>query len=299
MPDGEQFAAPNSRAAPTPTPKTSLGTSHILEHPGLEASHFRPILPRSRHLPVSVTEGSAIENLNKTGVRLWTGCSRDQDGAAGRRDQLDAPNQIGDRVALPDDAKSAGMFSKRHDPRQSATTVSHKLHGLCSPKKRSASRSGLRSATERPGAASPSISNDDPRNLRAGSIIPNEYDAARRGWDRERCFIWLFGRCECLVSAREGRHDRHTGRWSEAGGRADRPSATAPARLVRTDDELWQWEDLLPWLEAKVGCGCGPIASSDQTGVERSASTRRVRRRWRRGQARTVRPAAPTPIPDF
>ncbi len=30
------------------------------------------ILPRSRHLPVAVTEGSPTENLNKTGMRLWT-----------------------------------------------------------------------------------------------------------------------------------------------------------------------------------------------------------------------------------
>jgi hypothetical protein len=27
--------------------------------------------PRSRHLPVAVTEGNLTENLNKTGVRLW------------------------------------------------------------------------------------------------------------------------------------------------------------------------------------------------------------------------------------
>ena len=30
------------------------------------------ILPRSRHLPVAVTEGSLTENLNEIGVRLWT-----------------------------------------------------------------------------------------------------------------------------------------------------------------------------------------------------------------------------------
>ena len=28
--------------------------------------------PRSRHLPVAVTDGSLTENLNEIGVRLWT-----------------------------------------------------------------------------------------------------------------------------------------------------------------------------------------------------------------------------------
>ena len=32
------------------------------------------ILPRSRHRPVAVTEGSRNRKVNKTGVRLWTGC---------------------------------------------------------------------------------------------------------------------------------------------------------------------------------------------------------------------------------
>jgi hypothetical protein len=31
-----------------------------------------PILPRSRQRPVASTDGSVTENLNKTGVRLWT-----------------------------------------------------------------------------------------------------------------------------------------------------------------------------------------------------------------------------------
>ena len=38
--------------------------------------HPGAILPRSRHLPVAVTEGSRTETLNKTGVRLWTACSQ-------------------------------------------------------------------------------------------------------------------------------------------------------------------------------------------------------------------------------
>ena len=36
------------------------------------ASVHRPILPRSRHLPLASTDGSSTRNLNKTGVRLWT-----------------------------------------------------------------------------------------------------------------------------------------------------------------------------------------------------------------------------------
>jgi hypothetical protein len=38
--------------------------------------HRRPILPRSRHLPVASTEGSLARNLNRIGVRLWADCSR-------------------------------------------------------------------------------------------------------------------------------------------------------------------------------------------------------------------------------
>jgi hypothetical protein len=33
----------------------------------------RPGLPRSRHRPVAVTDGSSIRNPNTIGVRLWTG----------------------------------------------------------------------------------------------------------------------------------------------------------------------------------------------------------------------------------
>ena len=39
---------------------------------------LRRILPRSRHLPRASTEGSSTRNLNKTGVRLWTDSSLDQ-----------------------------------------------------------------------------------------------------------------------------------------------------------------------------------------------------------------------------
>ena len=37
-----------------------------------EPSPGHPTALRSLHLPVAVTEGSLTENLNKTGVRLWT-----------------------------------------------------------------------------------------------------------------------------------------------------------------------------------------------------------------------------------
>jgi hypothetical protein len=39
---------------------------------GAWPSHSRGILPRSRHRPVAVKDGSRIKNLNKTAVRLWT-----------------------------------------------------------------------------------------------------------------------------------------------------------------------------------------------------------------------------------
>jgi hypothetical protein len=41
---------------------------------------FGSILPRSRLLLLASTEGSRIEKVNKNRVRLWTGCSTDQNG---------------------------------------------------------------------------------------------------------------------------------------------------------------------------------------------------------------------------
>ena len=41
-------------------------------------------LPRFRHRPVAVTDGSLTENLNKTVVRLWT----DPSGQMGRNSAL-------------------------------------------------------------------------------------------------------------------------------------------------------------------------------------------------------------------
>jgi hypothetical protein len=40
------------------------------ENPRFTASG--PILPRSLHLPVAVTEGRLTENLNEIGARFWT-----------------------------------------------------------------------------------------------------------------------------------------------------------------------------------------------------------------------------------
>jgi hypothetical protein len=48
----------------------------------------RRILPRSRQRPRAVVEGSLTKNGNKTGVRLWTAPSFDQDCEIGRRDAL-------------------------------------------------------------------------------------------------------------------------------------------------------------------------------------------------------------------
>jgi hypothetical protein len=39
---------------------------------GSQVPYRCPILPRSRHLPVAVTDGSTIRKINKIGVRLWT-----------------------------------------------------------------------------------------------------------------------------------------------------------------------------------------------------------------------------------
>jgi hypothetical protein len=46
--------------------------------PRTEAAVYRRLravtgmFPRSRHLPLAVTDGSLRENVNKTGVRFWT-----------------------------------------------------------------------------------------------------------------------------------------------------------------------------------------------------------------------------------
>jgi hypothetical protein len=58
-----------------PEPRASQRESLAGTFPGRRwgcVRHLRPILPRSRHRPVPVTEGSLTKNLNKTGVRFWT-----------------------------------------------------------------------------------------------------------------------------------------------------------------------------------------------------------------------------------
>ena len=54
-------------AAPVPTSGASPSLLRLVQR--------CPILPRSRHLPVVVTEGSLTRNINKYRVRLWTDSS--------------------------------------------------------------------------------------------------------------------------------------------------------------------------------------------------------------------------------
>ena len=63
----------------------------------------RRILPRSLHLPVAVVDGSLTQNLNKTGVRLWTEPSLDEHGEVGRGDTLDAVAHRADGEARSDE----------------------------------------------------------------------------------------------------------------------------------------------------------------------------------------------------
>jgi hypothetical protein len=58
-----------------------------------------PILPRSLHRPVAVTEGSATRNLNEIGVRLWTDRSVDQDRELNRN--RTQPTFVDDEVRTP------------------------------------------------------------------------------------------------------------------------------------------------------------------------------------------------------
>ena len=65
------------------------------------------ILPRSRHLPLASTDGSRTENLNKTGVRLWTDSSFDENCEISGRDALDALAHLADGPARPDERRRA------------------------------------------------------------------------------------------------------------------------------------------------------------------------------------------------
>ena len=54
--------------------RASIGRrgERLITRKGGRRLHRLPILPRSRHLPLASTDGSLIEKVNKTGVRLWT-----------------------------------------------------------------------------------------------------------------------------------------------------------------------------------------------------------------------------------
>ena len=80
-------------------------------------------VPRSRHLPTAVTDGSLPENVNKTGVRLWTGCSLEKPVVEQRVSRLvfDAGPRI--TASPPMKYSDAAMFreegkaSPRNEPR--------------------------------------------------------------------------------------------------------------------------------------------------------------------------------------
>ena len=71
--DAGRSASLEPRTQPCPRCGRDGGGSY----PGtLRASLLRAILPRSRHRPVAITDGSSKRNPNKTGVRLWPDCRR-------------------------------------------------------------------------------------------------------------------------------------------------------------------------------------------------------------------------------
>ena len=76
------------------------------------------MLPRSRHLPNGSTDGSLTENLNKIGVRLWTGCSFDEHREIERRDALDPFPQRLDGPARTNERR--GAVSARLRPEHTA-----------------------------------------------------------------------------------------------------------------------------------------------------------------------------------
>jgi hypothetical protein len=86
--------------------------------------HWRhPIVPRSLHRPVAVTEGSLTENPNKTGVRFWTEDAGNTCFASAhaepllrrkvsstprtRATGLDTPNPRGSSTGLPQPPKAS------------------------------------------------------------------------------------------------------------------------------------------------------------------------------------------------
>ena len=61
-------------------PPTALSW-RVREHINYGLTRFRyvslrPLLPRSRHLSVALIDGGSTQNVNNTGVRLWTDCQQ-------------------------------------------------------------------------------------------------------------------------------------------------------------------------------------------------------------------------------
>jgi hypothetical protein len=114
------------RPSTTPRPRVLLDTRSA-------QGPVRRILPLSFQLPVAATEGSVTRNLNKTGVRLWTGCSHSM---AGRRPTADCYGR--ERVVHPSpricglERRPATPVSARncHVKSQSLPLPSHKQLGL-------------------------------------------------------------------------------------------------------------------------------------------------------------------------
>ena len=77
-------------------------TARFARRPAPDRVQRRRILPRSRHRPVAVTEGSRTRNLNKTGVRLWSDCPLDEHREVRRGDALDAIADRANRGARSD-----------------------------------------------------------------------------------------------------------------------------------------------------------------------------------------------------
>jgi hypothetical protein len=82
--------------------------------------HHWPILSRSRHLPVGVVDGSLTENLNKTGVRLWTDPSLDQNRKIGGRHALDPIANHSNRAARSDQRRRTIAATARARQRPTA-----------------------------------------------------------------------------------------------------------------------------------------------------------------------------------
>jgi hypothetical protein len=77
-------------------------------------------VPRSRHLPVAVVDGSLTKNLNEIRVRLWTGPSLDQYGEIGGRDLLEPGAHRADRQTRADERRGAVGTVRRAAERPAA-----------------------------------------------------------------------------------------------------------------------------------------------------------------------------------